>query len=181
MAGTVNINLPPNRKAFQVHSECKLEQILNEPVNVLLMGVHAHRLGRRIFVEIIRSNGTSQLIPSEDGLMPTIPMNATNFWSQTSANTSIVLGSKDYHFDAQDIFRMNQRVTLFRNDTIHTYCEYDTTSKTGMTDYSFSTSEGEMCQVYLSVFPVSNPNMKCKDLSMKSDVKLEIFEDSQAL
>jgi hypothetical protein len=154
VSGTEDINLAPRVQRTQVASSCSMNGVLSFQVSVFGFSAHAHRFSRRVWVEIIRSGNTTQMI-QENGLMtpPRVGPSVSTFVDTANSNQSVLFGNYRFDFDDQEITLLDTPITIFTNDTIMTYCEYDTQDSSANVTFSLS-SDGEMCNMYMITYPV---------------------------
>jgi hypothetical protein len=168
-AGTMNIDIPSQASAYQIDSTCILSEMISTPINILSFTPHTHRLGKRVFVEILRS-GSTWRIPVSNGIyQPSVPQNATQFWVDENRQSVIMGGLSPPHGDSLTA-SFEREIPVYPNDTIRTICEYDTMSESKNTFFSFLPEKGEMCEVYFFAYPVNQGKLLCAEVTLPNHV-----------
>jgi len=127
--GTVNFTLAPQIPEYSVAGSCPSAVTANAipatGVTAYSSFMHAHQRGRRIWTEVWR-NGV---------LVATLGNN------------------QNYDFNLQKVVGLTPFVVLRPNDTITTYCTYDTTHDTQNVTHG-ETTANEMCFNFVAYYPL---------------------------
>jgi hypothetical protein len=140
--GAVNFTLLPQIPEFSISGACPASVTNNafpvSGVTAYSSFMHAHQRGRRIWTEVWR-NGV---------LVATLGNN------------------QNYDFNLQKVVALAPFVTLQKNDTLNTYCTYDTTQDSQNVTHGEKTSN-EMCLNFVAYYPLigANPLLACGPVS----------------
>jgi len=123
----LNMRLPPQMPLYEISGNCSHEwtESLPFPITVFSIVLHAHLLGRAIWTEVWR-----------DGKFVD--------WLGESALV--------YDFNKQSVIDVDPQIVIMPGDDIITHCIYDTSTKTNVTHFGFST-ENEMCLTFVLYYP----------------------------
>jgi len=136
--GAVNFTLLPQVHEFTISGACSATQTGNAfplaGITAYSSFMHEHQRGRRMWSEVYR-NGS---------LFATLGNN------------------QNFDFNLQKVVSLNPAVVLRKNDTINTYCTYDTTHDSVNVTHG-ETTANEMCLNFIFYYPAISaaPFMAC--------------------